>query len=166
MQMDEIDSVRAEWLRSEPELDTSSMDTIGRLLRVNLFLSIRLREVFARFGLDAGGVDVLATLRRSGPPFELKPTELYKRLVITSGAMTHRMDALERAGLLERRAAPNDRRSVTARLTRKGLRTIDQTMNAHMECERVLAQTLKADERAALAGLLKKLLLSLEEQCT
>ena len=165
MQIDEIDRVRAEWLYIKPDLDTSSMDTIGRLLRLNLLLSHSLKKTFRHFGLDAGGIDVLATLRRSGPPYELTPTDLYKRLVITSGAMTHRMDALERAGFLERSTTVVDRRSVVAKLTDKGLQTIDHAMKFHMEYERSLLTPLKHDERTMLANILKTLLVSLEAPC-
>lgn len=165
MQMDEIDRIRHEWSLQSPKLDTSSMDSIGRILRAQFLLSQRLRGVFDQFDLDAGAFDVLATLRRSGPPFELKPTDLYKRLVITSGAMTHRMDTLERAGLIERRHDTDDRRSVTARLTKKGQEAIDHAMEAHMEAERKLADALSRSERVALGKLLKKLLINLEESC-
>jgi DNA-binding MarR family transcriptional regulator len=160
---DEIDRVREEWKGQCPHLDTRGMETIGRILRAEFMLAVRLRQTFAQFDLDASGFDVLATLRRSGPPYRLTPTALYKKLVITSGAMTHRMDALERTGLLERQTAPDDRRSMTAGLTEKGRRLIDKAMAAHMEAERQIAGLLTKEEQTVLANLLKKLLLHLEE---
>lgn len=160
---DEIDRVREEWKGQCPDLDTRGMETVGRILRAKFMVSALLRVTFAQFDLDASGFDVLATLRRSGPPYRLTPTTLYKKLIITSGAMTHRMDALERTGLLERRTDPNDRRSTTAGLTEKGRELIDKAMAAHMEAEGQLAGVLTKEEQTALATLLKKLLLHLEE---
>jgi len=92
------------------------MQTIGRILRIQFLASARMRRVLQEYGLDSGGFDVLATLRRSGAPFRLTPTALYKELVLTSGAMTHRLDVLERAELVERQPDETDRRGTLIQL--------------------------------------------------
>ena len=99
---DRIERVRADWAGQCPDLDTSPMEVIGRILRAEHLAGARIRRVLRAEGLDRGGFDVLATLRRGGPPYRLTPTRLYQELVLTSGAITHRVDALARAGLVER----------------------------------------------------------------
>src|SRR2546421_3769473 len=91
---DGIGRVRADWAIQRPDLDTSPMEVIGRILRAEHLAGARIRRVLRAEGLDRGGFDVLATLRRSGPPFRLTPTRLYQELVLTSGAITHPGDAL------------------------------------------------------------------------
>src|SRR5690349_11293670 len=95
---DSIDRIRAQWRLERPDLDTRPMETIGRILRIQFLAGARMRRVFQRHGIDWGGFDVLATLRRSGAPYRMTPTALYKDLVLTSGAMTNRVDVLEQAG--------------------------------------------------------------------
>ena len=159
---DRIDRARSEWAAEQPDLDTSPMEIIGRILRAGHLADARIRTVLRREGLDRGGLDVLATLRRAGPPYRLTPTRLYEELVLTSGAVTHRVDALEAAGLVERLPARADRRSTLVGLTSKGAAAIDRAMRAHMECEQSMITSLPTADRRALAALLKELLLSLE----
>lgn len=163
-EMDRIGRVRAEWEREEPGLDTAPMEVIGRILRVAHLADARIRKVLREEELDRGGLDVLATLRRSGPPYRLTPTQLYQELVITSGAMTHRIDALERAGLVERIAEPADRRSTLVGLTGRGRELAGRAMAAHMRCEGAMTSLLLPAERDALAALLTRLLHGMEEQ--
>jgi DNA-binding MarR family transcriptional regulator len=163
-EMDRIGRVRAEWGREEPGLDTAPMEVIGRILRVAHLADARIRKVLREEGLDRGGLDVLATLCRSGPPYRLTPTQLYQELVITSGAVTHRIDALVRAGLAERIADPADRRSMLVGLTGRGRELTGQAMAAHMRCEAAMTSFLPPAEREALAALLARLLYEMEEQ--
>jgi DNA-binding MarR family transcriptional regulator len=161
---DKVGRARGEWARECPGLDTSPMEIIGRILRVEHLADALIRSTLRRERLDRGGFDVLATLRRAGPPYQLSPTRLYEELVLTSGAVTHRVDALERAGLVERLPAQRDRRSTLAGLTGQGAAVIGRAMGAHMECEEAMIASLPAAERLALAALLKKLLLAIEEE--
>jgi DNA-binding transcriptional ArsR family regulator len=87
------------------------METMGRILRVQFLAENLIRQTLRVYGLGLRSFDVLATLRRSGPPYRLTPTRLYRELALTSGAITHHLDALERAGLIERVSDPHDRRS-------------------------------------------------------
>lgn len=160
--IDRIDRTRAEWAREEPDLDTSPMEVIGRVLRVAHLADARIRPVLRRTGLDRGAFDVLATLRRAGHPYRLTPTVLYQELVLTSGAVTHRVDALARAGLVERVPDPNDRRSSLVALTGRGRAVVDDAMAAHMRCEAEMIAGMPGDSRRALAVLLRHLLLDME----
>jgi DNA-binding MarR family transcriptional regulator len=161
-QADRIDRTRAEWAREEPGLDTSPMEVMGRILRVEHMADARIRRTLRRWGLDRGGFDVLATLRRSGPPYRLTPTVLYQELVLTSGAVTHRVDALARAGLVERVSDPRDRRSSLVALTEHGRAVVGEAMAANMACEARLTVALDDADREALATLLRKVMLGME----
>jgi DNA-binding MarR family transcriptional regulator len=159
---DRIGRVRAEWARECPDIDTSSMEIIGRVLRAEHLADPLIRSALRHESLDRGGFDVLATLRRAGPPYQLTPTRLYEELVLTSGAVTHRVDALERAGLVERVPGQRDRRSTLVGLTDKGKAVIARAMSTHMTCEQAMIADLPAAERQALAALLTKLLVAIE----
>lgn len=117
----------------------------------------RLNPLFARFGLQPGEFDVLATLRRSGTPYALTPTALYEAAMISSGSMTNRIDRLEKAGLVERQPHPGDKRGTLVVLTGEGLALIDRAVVAHVENQRDVVSTLDHGEQAQLSSLLAKL---------
>ena len=116
---DHVDRVLAQWAREMPDVEIRGADVLNRARRVVLELRREIEENFFRHGLDTGEFDVLATLRRTGEPFCLRPTELYRSLMISSGGLTARLDRLEGAGLIRRRAAGDDARSVIVELTRR-----------------------------------------------
>ena len=91
---DHIDRLRAQWARELPDLDTRGMEVLGRARRIVLRSRPPIEAVFARHGMDAGEFDVLSTLRRSGPPYALRPTELFRSLMISSGGLTDRLNRL------------------------------------------------------------------------
>ena len=138
------------------------MEIIGRILLAEHLADDLLRGALRGEKLDRGGFDVLATLRRAGPPCQLTPTRLYEDLVLTSGAVTHRVDALERAGLVERIGGQPDRRSTLVGLTAKGMQVIDRVMETQMRCEQAMVAQLPAEDRRVLAALLRKLLPGIE----
>jgi DNA-binding MarR family transcriptional regulator len=161
---DEIERVRAEWTATRPDLDTTPMAVVGRVLRAEHLAAARIRRTLRRHGLDRGGFDVLATLRRGGPPHRLTPTALYERLVLTSGAMTHRVDALARARLVERVPDERDRRSTLVALTPRGLAVVDRAIEDHLATEFSMVSHLSPESRSTLAALLAELLHGMEEQ--
>ena len=157
--MDRAGKAIAQWSKERPDLDVSPMAVLGRLSEAASLVSHdRLAPLFARFGLRHGEFDVLATLRRSGPPFALSPTDLYEATMVTSGAMTARLDRLEKAGLIERGRHPEDRRGVMVRLTHKGKELIDEAVTAHVENERRILAGLTPEEKDTLIDLLDKVI--------
>ena len=157
--MDRAAKAIEQWKRERPDLDVSPMAVLGRLNEASsLIARERLAPLFARFGLQAGEFDVLATLRRSGQPYALTPTALYEATMVTSGAMTNRLDRLEKAGLILRGPHPNDRRGIVVQLTEKGLALIDETVTAHVANEHEILAGLTAAERETLSHLLEKLI--------
>jgi DNA-binding MarR family transcriptional regulator len=161
---DHVDAVRAQWAAVRPDLDTSPVSVIARLGRATAFVDAGINARLADFGLTREAWDVLASLRRAGPPFRLSPTQLYVGLMRSSGAMTHRLAGLERAGLVKRVPDLQDGRSVLVQLTRRGLRVVERVAPEHLANERVLLSALTEDELKTLAGLLRKLLRSYEAE--
>lgn len=158
---DRIDRILAQWNRERPDLDTRAMGLVGRIQRAAAALRPRLDDTHARSGLAGESFDVLASLRRSGRPYQLSPTQLYREMMLTSGAMTNRIDRLEEAGLVSRRPDPQDRRGTLVRLTAKGKALIDAATSEHVANEERLLAGLSAREQLQLGELLRKLLLSL-----
>lgn len=159
---DHVDRLRAQWARELPDLDTSPMAVIGRARRITVRLRPDIEAVFARHGLDAGEFDVISTLLRSGEPWRLTPTELYQTLMISSGGLTARLNRLEAAGLIRRREAQADRRSLLVELTEVGRAKAEAAFREDMALERRLLGGLNAAEQAELSRLLTRLALSLE----
>jgi DNA-binding MarR family transcriptional regulator len=159
--MDHVEHVVDQWAIERPDLDASPILVVGRIHRIALALTSELVKVYAAHGLGEGEFDVMATLRRSGPPYELTPSDLVDQTMVTSGAVSKRLDRLEAAGLVERHVSSTDRRSRVVALTREGLDLTDRVIPAHLANEDRLLAALDADERARLAGLLGKLSLSL-----
>ncbi|MFE7593393.1 MarR family winged helix-turn-helix transcriptional regulator [Kitasatospora sp. NPDC057512] len=151
---DHVARVQAEWRRERPDLDVSPQAVIGRLHRLADRLSAELALVYQRYGLGEGEFDVLAALRRAGAPYERAPGELAAHTMVTTGAMTKRIDRLERAGLVTRRPAADDRRGRVVALTDAGRRLIDEAFTAHMRNEHRLLAHLSPEEAGALQGLL------------
>ena len=134
---------------------------IGRISRLARELEQRLEPVYREHGLEAGWYDVLATLRRAGPPYRLRPSEFTTALMLTSSGTTKRLDRLEQAGLIARAPDPEDRRGTLITLTAAGSRLVDTTIEAHLENERRLLAGLSRTEQRELAALLRKLQLGL-----
>jgi DNA-binding MarR family transcriptional regulator len=158
---DGVDLILEQWRRERPDLDHSPVGVIGRVSRLARELEQRLEPVYREHGLEPGWHDVLATLRRSGPPFRLRPTDLTNASMLTSSGTTKRLDRLEQAGLIERSPDPEDRRGTLITLTDAGRELIDTLTAAHLANERRILAALSADEQRRLADLLRKLQLGL-----
>ncbi len=163
MEHDGVDEILAQWRRERPDLDHSPIGVVGRISRLARELERRLEPVYKAHGLEPGWHDLLATLRRNGPPFRMRPTDLTSTLMLTSSGTTKRLDRLERAGLVVREPDPGDRRGTLIALTDKGRRLIDGLTPDHLANEDRLLAALAPDERERLAGLLRELLLGLPE---
>ncbi|VWB62995.1 MarR family transcriptional regulator [Burkholderia lata] len=158
---DHVDRVVAQWRHERPELDVASMEIFGRLARLAKHCEKARTEALSPFGFKEGEFDVLATLRRAGKPYELSPTQLYRSLMITSGAITNRLMRLEQADLVERVPNPQDGRGLAVRLTPAGLELIDRAVHVHVDTQNLLLGGLDVDGRTMLAALLKQALLAL-----
>ena len=161
---DGVDEIVEQWRRERPDLDPTPIGIVGRVSRLARELEQRLEPVYREHGLDGGWYDVLATLRRSGPPYRLRPSEFTSALMLTSSGTTKRLDRLEQAGLIERGPDPEDRRGTLITLTSAGRELVDGTTAAHLANEAQLLGGLSEAEQRRLADLLRKLLLGLPAQ--
>jgi len=155
--MDPVDRILEQWRRARPDLDVSAMGPVGRLSRLFHHNARRMGETFARHGLNAAGFDVLATLRRAGPPHALSPGELMAAMMITSGTMTNRIDQLAKQGLVTRTTDSKDARRAVVKLTQKGFDLIDAAVPEHVETQKALLTALTEEEIAAMDHALRKL---------
>ena len=158
---DAVDLILQQWARERPDLDCSPMGIVGRITQLQREVHLAQRTTFARHGLDAPSFDVLAALRRAGAPYQLTPTALMRTALVTSGAITQRLDRLEERGLITRERSPADGRAVVVTLTDAGRAALDAALPDHLETERRLLEALPSEEREQLAGLLRRLLVGL-----
>lgn len=161
-QKDAVDAILAQWQRERPDLDASPMAPIGRIKRCAALLAQRLEATFVEFDLSMWEFDMLATLRRSGAPYCLSPTELFSTLMVTSGTMTHRLKRLESRGLITRVTNTEDARSMLVQLSDDGMALIDRAVEKHIENERQILSAIPAETLALLDSSLSALLISLE----
>ncbi|WP_334183048.1 MarR family winged helix-turn-helix transcriptional regulator [Novosphingobium sp.] len=157
--MDRAELAAGQWAQERPDLDTKPMILLGRLAEAALRTARdHLNPLFAEHGLQPGEFDVLATLRRSGAPHALTPTDLYEAAMISSGSMTNRIDRLEKTGLVERRPNPADKRGTLVALTADGLNLIDALIALHVANQHKIVSGLDLREQERLSELLAKLL--------
>ncbi|KUN86302.1 MarR family winged helix-turn-helix transcriptional regulator [Streptomyces griseoruber] len=152
--LDRVARIQADWRRERPDVDVSPQGVIGRLHRLAGRLTEELCLVYGRYGLGEGEFDVLCALRRAGEPYERAPGELAAHTMVTTGAMTKRIDRLERAGLVTRRRSADDQRGRIVALTGPGRELIDRAFTDHMHNEGRLLDLLTPAEAASLEALL------------
>lgn len=160
---DAVDRIAREWRRERPDLDPSPMEVLGRISRLSRLLDRRLAENYARFEIEAWMYDVLATLRRIGPPHELSAGDLVRQSMVTTGAITNRIDRLAALGYVER-LGTTDRRKVIVRLTTAGLAKVDEVAGPHLALEAELLAPLTERQQQVLIGQLRTLLLHLGDR--
>ena len=155
---DQVDRLVAAWRRERPDLDVEPLEVLSRVSRLARHLELARKEAFGELSLAQWQFDVLAALRRSGPPYEMTPGELMAETLVSSGTMTHRIDQMEAAALVSRQPDPTDGRVVRVRLTRQGGQAVDVALANLLDRERQLLARLTAAEQASLARLLRGLL--------
>lgn len=160
MKNDHVDMVLQQWREQRPDIDCSPMGVIGRLIRANRIIEKQLKAPYEQHDLSFVEFDILATMRRCNEP--LTPTELYKVLMMSSGAMSTRIEHLVKRGLIKRIASDEDRRSCKVILTDNGLALIDKVVEAHVANEEQILTPLSLEEQEQLSHLLRRWLLENE----
>jgi len=164
MQEDRVDVLLRQWRKERSDLDVSPMEIIGRIFLLGRLVDQALKPIIEKEDLSVPEFDVLAVLRRSGEPFRLPVWKLREFSLLSSGAMTNRIDRVESKGLVERVPNPEDRRGVLVGLTSKGKETIENILPERIDQAKKQVSFLSARERRQLAGLLRKLLAGMEIQ--
>lgn len=162
-QTDSISQMLAEWISERPDLDPAPIGIHARIIRLRDHLMRRTELWLSPLNLSWEAFSLIVTLRRSGKPYEMRPTDILKGSLLTSGAITNRIDRVEEMGLIERRRGGDDRRSYTIRLTAAGKRVADRAIEDHFEGVGRGLAALTASEQKQLAALLAKLLLAMED---
>ncbi|WP_285730009.1 MarR family transcriptional regulator [Nocardiopsis sp. ATB16-24] len=159
---DEVDGLIEAWRSERPDVDVTPLEVFSRVSRLARHLDRARRTVFTEHSLEPWEFDVLAELRRSGPPYELSPGKLLRATLVTSGTMTNRVDRLTAAGLVRRRPDPGDKRGVLVRLTEQGAARIDAALASLVSYEESLLAPMDEEDRKRLASLLRCLLVPLD----
>ena len=161
---DEVDAIVAAWRVERPDLDVEPLHILSRIGRLAQLLDERRAQAFAEHGLASHEFDVLAALRRSGPPYERTPGQLIEATHVTSGTMTNRLDRLAERNLIVRKAHPGDGRQLLVRLTPLGRRRVDAAMEELLTSERELLGGLNEAQRRSLAAGLRRMLHTLADR--
>ena len=156
-QNDLVDQLLSDWQRERPDLNAKPLAIVGRILHLGTLFEARATDCLRDTGVSYTEFDVLATLRRSGSPYRMTPTQLRQSVLLTSGAMTACLDRLERRELIVRQADPNDRRSLGVCLTKPGVKLINEIIAIRFDEAKRSVAGLNAEEQAALSRLLRKL---------
>ena len=127
MTRDDFDELADSWRAAgiAPSV-VSHLELSKRIMRLSGILEQALKVELAELGLTYAEFDVLAALYRSG---QLKPGELSRALLLTSGGASNVVQRLQAAGYVERVADPDDKRSHWVRLTEAGTTLMDQAMD-------------------------------------
>lgn len=149
-----VDQILAQWQRERPDIDPAPMRLFGLLAQAHLLTTPYLNAMLAEWELSRGTFDVLAALRRSGPPYSLTPKQLSESLMLSGAGMTSRLDRLEALHLIARLPEPNDRRSLKVQLTQRGVRLIDEVIPRVVEAQWQAAEALGLAETNSLTELL------------
>ena len=155
---DEVDNIVEAWRRERPDLDVEPMEVLSRISRLARHLDRLRAGAFSAHDLESWEFDVLAALRRSGPPYRLSPGQLLRETLVTSGTMTNRVDRLAERGLVMRQDHPNDRRGVLVELTDAGSNVVDAAFAELMSAERQITAALDVADHDQLTRSLRLLL--------
>ena len=162
-QTDHVARVHMLWRRELPDVNLDGSAILARARRITLMAREKIVPILSRHGLDGGEFYVLAALRRAGPPYAMRPTELFRALMVSSGGLTDRLRRLEQRKLIRRRPSDEDRRSLLVELTAKGSRLVEVAFREDMEVENAIVAGLSANQREQLARLLEKLASLIEQ---
>ncbi|MCM3656405.1 MarR family transcriptional regulator [Agromyces mediolanus] len=160
---DEVDRIVADWERERPDLDFSPLQVLSRVARLSKHLDRERKQAFARSELESWEFDVLSALRRAGAPYRLSPKALLQQTLVSSGAMTNRIDRLVARGLVSRQTDPHDGRGILVEMSPAGLTRVDAAITRLVDAEAELLGSLPPAEQKRLAGLLRKLIVSFED---
>ena len=160
---DFVDQLEEEWRAADVRLSTEATRVVARIMRLSYYIEQRVERNLALFGLSRGEFEVLSVILRN-PGEAMTPKKIQARVLITSGGLSNRIKTLEAKGLLTREPDPADKRGVVLKLTEKGRAMAGKAARTHLQVEREILQGFEKEDAAALAGLLRKLIL-LQESC-
>ena len=162
--MDKIEQLLKQWEQERPDLDASPIGVLGRLMILSRLTERGVEKVLQPHNLTIQEFDVLAILRRCGPPFRRSVGVLCSYSLLSSGAMTNRVDRLEKKGLIRREPNPEDRRGVLVALTSTGRTLIDKLVVERFQEAHKRVSVLSPKEQKQLEVLLTKFMAALQDK--
>ncbi|MFF5210568.1 MarR family winged helix-turn-helix transcriptional regulator [Streptosporangium sp. NPDC000396] len=146
---DHVDDIIAAWHIQMPGVAGLPLELAKRSALLTAAFDGATAVELEKLGLTPAEYGVLATLRRIGEPYRLKPTELTHALLLSSGGISNVLKRLVAAGYVIREAAEDDGRSTWVRLTPQGVEIAEEavrtTTAAHARMvERIPEQTARA----------------------
>lgn len=161
--VDAVEEILDQWAQEMPDLDPSALAVFGRLHRSYLRYQAQIAAVFEEHGISTSAFDVLAALRRSGPPYRQTMRDLGRVTLVTAGGLSQRVDRLETSGHVRRERDEEDGRVVHIQLTDVGLALIERVSRAHFANEKQMLAGLGENQQRQLARLLRLLERSLDD---
>jgi DNA-binding MarR family transcriptional regulator len=159
---DVVDRIVEQWARERPAMALESIGVVARILRCAKLINDERRRTLAALGTDSATLDLLATLRRVGPPYRLAPSELAAENLVTGAAITQRVARAEASGHVRCERTPSGRRTTAVELTPKGHRVIERDIEVLIGRERALLRGIEGGERELLESMLRRLLGGME----
>ena len=163
MKKDMIDDLQEDWRDQRPDLDAEAMGVVLRIQALAKILGDQTAQRLDEYDLQWWQYDVLATLRRQGKPYRMPATELADAVMLTSGAMTNRIDRLEESGFINRVADEEDRRRVLVQLTTDGLKLVEYVAEIRFQSAADAIACLDQQQTKQLSNLLRLVLLAQED---
>ncbi|HEX2293396.1 MAG TPA: MarR family transcriptional regulator [Gaiellaceae bacterium] len=160
---DGVDRLLAEWATELHGVDLEVEAAVQRLQKITRAIRRRMDDTLADFGLSWGEWGILGHLSLLGTPYRSSPGQLSSKEGVSSGAMTNRLDRLEKAGLIQRLPDPADRRALKVELTEKGHKLWQDSVGVQASKEAAIRAALSERELAQLNKLLRKVVLELEK---
>jgi DNA-binding MarR family transcriptional regulator len=162
MQQDSVDRMNEDLALEYPGIDPAVEGIVTRIHRLSKYIKKSLGETAAAIGLTVEDWDILSTLSCLEGSRTMSPGQLSEKVQLSSGAMTSRLDRMERAGMIRRLPDPNDRRGVQVELTDTAKNVWERAVDLQAAKEKMFAQPLTEEEKETLNDLLRKLMLRFE----
>ncbi|XCB30759.1 MarR family transcriptional regulator [Arcanobacterium hippocoleae] len=155
---DEVDHIVTAWEEQRPDFDARPLAVFSRLLRLGRYVEQIRRVTFAAYKLETWEFEMLAALRRAGKPHQRTAGQLMAETLVTSGTITNRIDQMEKHGYVKRNRDEKDRRVVYVKATRKGIKAVDNAMQALLEVQREFLENFSQEAEIQLRAGIKQLL--------
>ncbi len=139
-----------------PEVDINAVLQFLHLLGVASELSIGLDKFLSRYNLLQGRWWVLILLMREDN-FISSPSRLAEQAGVSRATMTGLLDSLARESLIERIVDEKDKRQTQIKLTKKGLKKLDEVMPDYYQRLGNLMSVIDKEEGEILMRILGKL---------
>ncbi|RMA59941.1 DNA-binding MarR family transcriptional regulator [Acidovorax sp. 100] len=134
--------ITLQWQREREDLDLQNFLLAIYFMRLGTLVDRAYdRYCQKHFSINGGDMRLMLALRRSGPPYVKRPTDLFRALLVTSGAITKKVDRLEAAGYVGRSVDPSHSGGFLVHLTKKGLHAVEQAIE-HLANHSVLAPAM------------------------